>query len=203
MKCDVSSGALDPRLAPVDGEALTREDVEDRATRWAQALANTLGAPAGVAAPGVGELTAPTRQTTGAGTDAEPVPGTRAAPNGAASGSEGSPSDTQTLSLRVNAGDLGEITLVVDRAISGTRISIGVDNAHAARAFGPERAALQQALEAYGIRVESVVVVNTRQVGTTIAGRVEAASRAKEASKYKEHVGGESSQRKKRLKLIG
>lgn len=103
--------------------------------------------------PSDGEL----HETPGAG----PLAGAAAAPSEDA--------DPQSpVRLSVNAGDLGEVDIVVDRS-AGMRVIIGLADPNADTALIPELSALQRALEASGIRVASVRTVAQSRVGTVLA----------------------------------
>lgn len=88
-------------------------------------------------------------------------------------GAAGPPSeDTNSESpvrVSVNAGDLGEVDIVVDRSAHGVRVIIGLTDPKADIAMIPELSALQRALEASGIRVASVRTVAQSRVGTVLA----------------------------------
>jgi hypothetical protein len=73
------------------------------------------------------------------------------------------------LALSVDAGELGELSLVVDRTKAGIRVTIGVSDASALQAVGPERAALERALSATGLSIDSVRVVAQNAGGTVLA----------------------------------
>jgi hypothetical protein len=79
--------------------------------------------------------------------------------------------DESRLIVRVDAGDLGEVALLVDRQKGALRVTVGVQGAAAQAAVEVERAALMQSLKNAGISVESVDVVRTSSVGTVLAPR--------------------------------
>src|SRR5450432_70172 len=85
-------------------------------------------------------------------------------PSTAGAGSHGISADAKNshenrLIVRVDAGDLGEVALLVDRTDGAMRVTIGVQGAHAEAAVEVERLALTQALQNAGITVNSVNVV--------------------------------------------
>ncbi len=185
-----------------DAEAQVRQRVEDNAERFARALTSTLLESAlPRQAAGVDGLTGPGCQSdTNLTGGAAPTSAARAELAGV-HGSEGGDSDLQSLALRVNAGDLGEITVVVDRINSSTRVSIGVADARAERALGTERGLLEHALREAGVRVNSIVVVRTALVGTAFANELRNGTRSKDTRRHSEEQGDERP--KQRLKLIG
>jgi flagellar hook-length control protein FliK len=77
--------------------------------------------------------------------------------------------DENRLIVRVDAGDLGEVALLVDRQKGALRVTIGVQGAAAQAAVEVERAALTQTLQNAGIQVESVNVVRASSFGTVLA----------------------------------
>lgn len=84
---------------------------------------------------------------------------------------EGGEPDSDTLVFTLRAGDLGELKCAVNRGEGGVRVIIGVDGRSALMAAGTERAALEAALRATGLSVQSVAVVPTAKFGTTLAER--------------------------------
>lgn len=108
----------------------------------------------------------------------------------------GAPSDTLVFTLR--AGDLGVLKCMVDRTESGVRVLIGADSRNALTAAGAERGALEAALRAAGLPVNSVAVVPLARFGTALA-RGGGASDGREAR----HAFTGSRGRTRRVKLIG
>lgn len=94
-----------------------------------------------------------------------PAAGTRV---GGATETASENGDDGRLSLTVDAGELGELSLIVDRTKAGVRVTIGVADQRAVAAVGPERAALERALFKAGLSVESVSVV-AQATGTVFA----------------------------------
>jgi hypothetical protein len=97
------------------------------------------------------------------------TPGEPLAPMCAEPGASEPSSDTLVFSLR--AGDLGELKFLVNRAEDGVRVLIGVDGRSALMAAGTERAALEAALRATGLSVQSVSIVPLAKFGTPLAQR--------------------------------
>jgi flagellar hook-length control protein FliK len=92
-------------------------------------------------------------------------------PAGAAeSGSgEAAKNDDSRMILRVDAGDLGEVALLVDRRDGVMRVTIGVQGSAAEAAVEVERGALLQALQNVGIAVGSVNIARGANFGTVLA----------------------------------
>ena len=116
----------------------------------------------------------------------------------------GSGGDGARLALSVDAGELGQLSLVVDRTKLGIRVTIGVADAAALNAVGPERAALERALAATGLSIESVRVV-AQNTGGTVLAPVQRA-RSSDATQRGEHKSEPENSRKRnarKLNLIG
>ncbi|HEY6557944.1 MAG TPA: hypothetical protein VI072_11755 [Polyangiaceae bacterium] len=116
----------------------------------------------------------------------------------------GAGGDGARLALSVDAGDLGELSLVVDRTKLGIRVTIGVADAAALNAVGPERAALERALAATGLSIESVRVVAQNGAGTVLAPSHRARS-SDPAQRGEQNSQSENSRRRnaRKLNLIG
>jgi hypothetical protein len=116
----------------------------------------------------------------------------------------GAGGDGARLALSVDAGDLGELSLVVDRTKLGIRVTIGVADAAALNAVGPERAALERALAATGLSIESVRVVAQNGGGTVLAPSQRARS-SDPAQRGEQNSQSENSRRRnaRKLNLIG
>ncbi len=134
------------------------EETERLAALFAQALPVALSDRLGIADEsseswqgGVGNLT-----------PAEPLAPMCATP-------EAGETDTDSLVFSLRAGDLGELKCRVDRGENGVRVLIGMDGRNALAAAGAERAALESALRATGLTVQSVSVVPLDKFGTTLA----------------------------------
>jgi len=79
------------------------------------------------------------------------------------------------IQVRLNAGDLGELSLVVERSLSGLRVQIGAENSGVLAAIAEQGAAMAQSLASAGQSVTSLTFVSMDGVGINLA-------RAKEAS---------------------
>jgi hypothetical protein len=114
---------------------------------------------------------------------------------------EGAPPSSDTLTFSLRAGDLGELKFSINRGENGVRVLIGVDGRNALTAAGAERAALEAALRATGLTVQSVAVVPLAKFGTPLARRGEAA----DARNVRQVHGGlrGASRGNRRVKLIG
>jgi hypothetical protein len=125
-------------------------------------------------------------------TQAEPL-----APLAPAPQASGSPDDSLVFSLR--AGDLGEIRFQLDRSDGGVRVVIGADGRNAMTAAGAEQGALESALKAAGLRVQSVSVVPLSKFGTTLAR----GGSAPDGRHVRHAHAGTRAERTRRVKLIG
>jgi len=166
------------------------EETERLAALFAQVLPQALSDRLGIAQEsseswrgGVGDLTPP-----------EPLAPMCAEP-------EGSEPSTDTLLFSVRAGDLGELKCLVNRGENGVRVLIGVDGRSALTAAGAERGALEAALRATGLTVQSVTVVPLAKFGTPLARGGEAPDGRPVRHAYAGPRG--SSRGTRRVKLIG
>lgn len=154
---DLLGPASDERGA----ERRRRQEVE----KWAHALATSVASALPAAAEGETQVGTPAHWRP---SDGELTPGAGTVAGAAAAPSEDA--DPQSpVRLSVNAGDLGEVDIVVDRSAQGVRVIIGLADPNADTALIPELSALQRALEASGIRVASVRTVAQSRVGTVLA----------------------------------
>lgn len=113
----------------------------------------------------------------------------------------GTEPSSETLTFSVRAGDLGVLKCEVNRGQDGVRVVIGVDGRSALTAAGAERGALEAALRATGLTVQSVSVVPLAKFGTTLARGGEATD-ARHVRQS--HAGPRGSSRMtRRVKLIG
>jgi hypothetical protein len=164
---------IDPRREQSEEERARTEHAE----QWAHLLAHSVVQQ--IPVNWAGEASSPNTWRTSdsaltpEAASAQTGEGPKTAPgNAAASGSGeagGSGGDGARLALSVDAGELGELSLVVDRTKAGIRVTIGVSDASALQAVGPERAALERALSATGLSIDSVRVVAQNAGGTVLA----------------------------------
>jgi diacylglycerol kinase family enzyme len=153
----------------IDAQILDRAESErkntlEQAKRWALAVGEQLShlppAPKEMETSdwraGAGDMT-PAQAKTSASTAS------------ASTAQESANDDESRLIVRVDAGDLGEVALLVDRQNGALRVTVGVQGAAAQAAVEVERAALTQSLQNAGISVESVTVVRTSSFGTVLA----------------------------------
>jgi hypothetical protein len=191
-----------------EGERATPKRLEE----WAAALAQSVSAQIPpnwrpLSAPPEGWRTGDKPLTPSAGEAAQPGVSESATAALAESGDAEQPGeggDGARLSLTVDAGDLGELSLVVDRTSAGVRVIIGVADAGAIAAVGPERAALERALTAAGLSIDSVKVVPQASAGILLAPTPKA--RMARTNEPRENADEASSNRKRtqrKLSLIG
>ncbi len=107
------------------------------------------------------------------------------------------------MTLRVQAGDLGEVAVTLNRDANGVRVSIDTVESRAIAAMKAERGVLVRALQAIGVRVQSV----TFGTGTGLAGvRVEAHERSQEVpDRYSRSTPSKDgrARSKRRLDVVG
>jgi hypothetical protein len=153
-----------PDASSVDRSETERKNTLEQAKRWALAVSEQLS----YLAPLQSEMeTSDWRPGAGDMTPAQ-IPAPAA---GAAVGTAGETAkhDENRMIVRVDAGDLGEVALLVDRKEGAMRVTIGVQGSAAEAAVQIERAALMQSLENAGIHVDSVNVVRGSTFGTVLA----------------------------------
>jgi flagellar hook-length control protein FliK len=129
-------------------------------------------------------------------------------PSGASapSGSPVAETTPERMTLRVDGGELGELSVTLDRESGELRVVIGLENQRAVGSVLPEASALRHALEGAGVSVQSLSVVTQAEVGTVLAQRRLNPSGQKPGT---EHEGSERDpeadrkRHQKRLKLIG
>lgn len=83
--------------------------------------------------------------------------------------SNAGPELSERLVMKLDAGDLGELSFTIDRSADGMRVVIGADGRNAQAAVGAERETLLAALRAVGLPAQSVTVVAPERVGTVLA----------------------------------
>ena len=114
---------------------------------------------------------------------------------------EGGEPSADSLIFSLRAGDLGELKCRVQRGETGVVVLIGMDGQNALSAAGAERGALEAALRATGLTVESVSVVTLAKFGTTLA-RGGGAPTGRPVRQVHAGLRG-SSRSARRVKLIG
>jgi hypothetical protein len=93
------------------------------------------------------------------------------AANSEISGTSESPEKERVdaVTLKVGAGELGEISVTAERGKDGLHLVIGLQTPELLERFMPERMLIVQAMQAQGLSVGSVSVVATERVGTVLA----------------------------------
>jgi flagellar hook-length control protein FliK len=157
--------------ASLDRDEVERKNTLEQAKRWALAVGEQLSHL--VPLPSEME-TSDWRTGAGDMTPAQTAGSTSTGPVGTAN--QTAKNDESRMIVRVDAGDLGEVALLVDRQGGAMRVTIGVQGAAAEAAIQVERAALMQTLQSAGIHVDSVNVVRGSNFGTVLAPRHNTAS---------------------------
>lgn len=162
----------------------------EEAERWALALTQTAFRPEmrklGIAEEpseswqgGVGDLTPPETAPVGEGGQNEP----------------------KGMLLRVDAGDLGELSFWLERGPTGIRVLVGSDGRNAHLALAAERSALENSLRSAGLPVQSVALVSREKFGTALAQRPpDSASQGRSAPESRARHGSRPG---RRLKFFG
>jgi hypothetical protein len=109
------------------------------------------------------------------------------------------------LQLRVDAGDLGEVALVVERQEGGLRLTVGAASEEAFARFSMEIGAMREALGARGLAVTTLQLVRMDGLGTVPAlGRPVGSSRPpSEQEAARRHGANQKSPKRPRLNLRG
>jgi len=168
-----------PLGAPATTDPARNFDVPERkddrsAEQWAAVLAGSLLVrPSAPQAPGL-DLTAAPWQ--GGDTDLTPA-ASRVGTAAPAAETDAEPTiRSERVALRVDAADLGELGILVDRGEYGVRVEISAPNERARCALEPERARLLSVLAGNGLRVDSVTIVRAGEAGTALAQGTKAES---------------------------
>jgi hypothetical protein len=162
----------------------------EEAERWALALAQTAFRPE-TRRLGISEE--PSESWQGSVGDLTPPETT---PAGESGGEE-----PKGMLLRVDAGDLGELSFWLERGPTGIRVLVGADGRNAHLAVAAERSALENSLRAAGLPVQSVALVARAKFGTALAQRPpDSASQGRSAPESKPRHG---SRHGRRLKFFG
>lgn len=112
----------------------------------------------------------------------------------------------ERLTLRVDGGELGELSVTLDRLHGSLSVVIGLKNERLVSAVLPDVRALRLALENAGLNVHSLSVVPTSQVGTVLAQRRSSPSglqQPPEEPASPQHPETAQKRNHKRLTLIG
>lgn len=148
---------------------------DEEAAKWAGLLVASLKAPEPPPSPGLGLAPSLNEQATGTGSSENSRPSTAAAQTGSAM-TQSQIADTSgvkesvpsRLILNVDSETLGRVQLVVDRDEGGVRVVVGSDPGAQAR-LSKGKHALGEALSAAGVRVNSLKIVSSNEVGTVLA----------------------------------
>lgn len=206
MSEELSNSGLAPGLRAFgeDPSASEQKSTREQAERWAAAVGSEIQRISQVVAPlpagadggttscwrgGAGDLTRGAERASAA--DASPAP------------AEGGDAANERLTLSVDGGDLGALSLVVDRQQGAISVTIGVRDPAAMTRLGVERHALEQALLAQGITLNALRVVRADGLGTVLAHpRANANQRPRTDG---EHVPNDTEKRRlaRKLNLIG
>jgi hypothetical protein len=202
---DISTGLANGASTRGHERADDEKTTLDQAERWATLLGAQLSSiqpktlasePTSAWRSGAGDMT-PSNATGGVASGA-----TLAA---SADSAEAGDASENRMIVRVDGGDLGEVSLVVDRKEGAIRVTISAADAGAEAALGLERAGLMQALQNRGITVDSVNIVRANNFGTVLAPqRSNAMQRTREATEA-ESKDDEQARRRlaRKLNLIG
>jgi Flagellar hook-length control protein FliK len=205
MSDGISTGLANAAAARSHERADDEKTTLDQAERWATLLGAQLSSV---------QPKTPSREPTSAwhssAGDMTPSNGTSGVSSGATVGAsadsaEAADASENRMIVRVDGGDLGEVSLVVDRKEGAIRVTISAADAGAEAALGLEREGLLQALQNRGITVDSVNVVRANNFGTVLAPhRSNATQRTREATEA-ESKDDEQARRRlaRKLNLIG
>ncbi len=86
-----------------------------------------------------------------------------------AGSTSGDESELNRVQVRLNAGELGELSLVVERSVSGLRIQIGAENGGVLSSLVRNSDAMAQALSNIGQPVTSLTFITMDGVGINLA----------------------------------
>jgi hypothetical protein len=145
-------------------------DLTERAERWLAAMSGAVAPP--LPPPKLPVL--PSEVARGAGGAAPPVSwqggvGALTPGSGVAGENAAEPQLNEQLVMKLDAGDLGELSFALDRSSDGIRVIIAADGRNAQTALGAERETLLAALRSAGLPTHSVTVVSSERLGTVLA----------------------------------
>jgi archaellum component FlaG (FlaF/FlaG flagellin family) len=115
-------------------------------------------------------------------------------------------SEQNRVQVRVNAGDLGELSLVVERSKSGLHVRIGAEDSSVLAAMSQNSESVTRALAGIGQPITSLTFVSMDGVGINLApSQVAMSNRARSsAAKSKDDKQVEDKRRKnRRLDVLG
>jgi hypothetical protein len=149
----------------------------------------------------LGEIEPPNAWRTSAGVLTPPV-----ASSGSSGDAAADANAAERLTLRVDGGEMGEVSVTLERQDGALRVVIGLENERFVSSVAPDARALRSALEGAGLSVHSLNIVPRSEVGTVLAQRRVSPSGTKPAAdpEGSEPRGPETQKRnQKRLQLIG
>ena len=118
-----------------------------------------------------------------------------------------SESELNRIQVRLNAGDLGELSLVIERSVAGLRVRIGAEDSGVLAAIARNGDSLTQALTSIGQPVTSLAFVPMDGVGINLApSRMVSGNKAgfKETDESNDETDKQQARRKtRRLDVLG
>lgn len=156
------ASGLKGTTAPLERERPNDRDGEAAAALWvalAQRAISTPPLPEG-------QIETPSAWHPGAG---DLTPG--AAPSSAGSDAASDPQAPERMVLHVDGGELGELSVTLERESGALRVVIGLENEGLVSSVLPDARALKSALEGAGLNVHALNVVPASEVGTVLAQR--------------------------------
>ncbi|HEY2407716.1 MAG TPA: hypothetical protein VGI10_17030 [Polyangiaceae bacterium] len=151
-----------------DPNGAEQKSTREQAERWALAVGGEIARVSQIAMPTEASSETTSGWRGGAG-DLTRVADGASAGGGPQEAGETNENSAQRLTLSVDGGDLGALSLVVDRRQGAISVTIGVRDSAAEAAVGLERRALEQALAGHGITVDSVRIVRADALGIVLA----------------------------------
>ncbi len=124
-------------------------------------------------------------------------------------GGTSAPSDESELTriqVRLSAGDLGELSLVIERSVSGLRVRIGAEDSGILAAIARNEASLTDALTSIGQPVTSLTFVPMDGVGINLAQpRTAMSNRARinSAKTTDDNHAGDKRRKNRRIDVLG
>ena len=117
-----------------------------------------------------------------------------------------SESELNRIQVRLNAGDLGELSLVIERSVAGLRVCIGAEDSGVLAAIARSGATLTQALTSIGQPVTSLTFVPMDGVGINLAQPRTAMSNRARSSAAKttdDKHAGDKHRKNRRIDVLG
>ncbi len=114
----------------------------------------------------------------------------------------GDDAELNRIQLRLNAGELGELSLVVERSVSGLHVQIGAENSSVLAAIARNSSSMTHALSSIGQPVTTLAFVALDGLGTVLAPSKGAPNNQPKSSKSDGNLTEDKTQARRRGRRI-